>query len=47
MHMTKLANHRIGGHRESGMGRLRGPEGLVDFMESKHIYAEFVRIIAP
>ena len=40
----KTAEAETGGYRESGMGRLHGLEGLSDFMETKHIYAEFGRL---
>ena len=40
-HNRLFAEAETGGYRESGMGRLHGLEGLSDFMETKHIYAEF------
>ncbi|MDJ0631497.1 MAG: aldehyde dehydrogenase family protein [Rhodobacter sp.] len=43
-HNRLFAEAETGGYRESGMGRLHGLEGLVDFMETKHIYAEFGRL---
>jgi len=42
-HNRLFAEAETGGYRESGMGRLHGLEGLSDFMETKHIYAEFGR----
>ena len=42
-HNRLFAEAETGGYRESGMGRLHGLEGLSDFMEAKHIYAEFGR----
>ena len=35
-----MAEAETGGYRESGMGRLHGPEALHDFLETKHIYLE-------
>jgi acyl-CoA reductase-like NAD-dependent aldehyde dehydrogenase len=35
-----MAEAETGGYRESGMGRLHGPEALNDFLETKHIYLE-------
>jgi betaine-aldehyde dehydrogenase len=43
-HNRLFAEAETGGYRESGMGRLHGLEGLSDFMETKHIYAEFGRL---
>ncbi|MEM7462026.1 MAG: aldehyde dehydrogenase family protein [Pseudomonadota bacterium] len=43
-HNRLFAEAETGGYRESGMGRLHGLEGLADFMETKHIYAEFGRL---
>ncbi|MEM8630929.1 MAG: aldehyde dehydrogenase family protein [Pseudomonadota bacterium] len=43
-HNRLFAEAETGGYRESGMGRLHGLEGLSDFMETKHIYAEFGHI---
>lgn len=43
-HNRLCAEAETGGYRESGMGRLHGLEGLADFMETKHIYAEFGRL---
>lgn len=40
-HNRLFAEAETGGFRESGIGRLHGMEGLSDFMETKHIYAEF------
>lgn len=40
-HNRLFAEAETGGYRESGMGRLHGLEGLSDFMETKHIYAEY------
>jgi len=42
-HNRLFAEAETGGYRESGLGRLHGLEGLSDFMETKHIYAEFGR----
>ena len=42
-HNRLFAEAETGGYRDSGMGRLHGLEGLSDFMETKHIYAEFGR----
>ena len=35
-----LAEAETGGYGQSGLGRLHGPEGLNDFLETKHIYME-------
>ncbi len=43
-HNRLFAEAETGGYRESGMGRLHGLEGLSDFMETKHTYAEFGRL---
>ncbi len=43
-HNRLFAEAETGGYRESGIGRLHGLEGLSDFMETKHIYAEFGRL---
>ncbi len=43
-HNRLFAEAETGGYRESGLGRLHGLEGLADFMETKHIYAEFGRV---
>jgi len=40
-HNRLFAEAETGGYRESGLGRLHGLEGLADFMETKHIYAEY------
>lgn len=45
-HNRLFAEAETGGYRESGLGRLHGLEGLADFMETKHIYAEFGRLEA-
>jgi betaine-aldehyde dehydrogenase len=45
-HNRLFAEAETGGYRESGIGRLHGLEGLADFMETKHIYAEFGRLPA-
>ena len=45
-HNRLFAEAETGGYRESGLGRLHGLEGLADFMETKHIYAEFGRTAA-
>lgn len=39
-HMRLLSEAETGGFGESGVGRLHGVEGLQDFLETKHIYAE-------
>jgi betaine-aldehyde dehydrogenase len=39
-HMRLSAEAETGGFGQSGLGRLHGPEGLYDFMETKHIYTE-------
>lgn len=43
-HNRLFAEAETGGFRESGLGRLHGLEGLDDFLETKHIYAEFGRL---
>ncbi len=43
-HNRLFAEAETGGYRESGLGRLHGLEGLSDFMETKHIYAEFGQV---
>lgn len=39
-HLRLAAEAETGGFGQSGLGRLHGPEGLYDFMETKHIYME-------
>ena len=39
-HMRLIAEGETGGFGQSGLGRLHGPEGLYDFLETKHIYME-------
>lgn len=39
-HNKLFAEVETGGYRESGFGRLHGLEGLVDFMQTKHIYQD-------
>jgi betaine-aldehyde dehydrogenase len=39
-HNRLFAEAETGGYRQSGLGRLHGPEGLNDFLETKHVYAE-------
>jgi betaine-aldehyde dehydrogenase len=39
-HGRLFAEGETGGYRQSGLGRLHGPEGLNDFLETKHIYLE-------
>lgn len=39
-HLRLFAEGETGGFGQSGLGRLHGPEGLYDFMETKHIYLE-------
>ncbi|MXQ07324.1 aldehyde dehydrogenase family protein [Alphaproteobacteria bacterium GH1-50] len=39
-HLRLFAEGETGGYGKSGLGRLHGPEGLNDFLETKHIYME-------
>ncbi|MCH8467507.1 MAG: aldehyde dehydrogenase family protein, partial [Roseinatronobacter sp.] len=39
-HSRLFAEGETGGYGQSGLGRLHGPEGLNDFLETKHIYME-------
>jgi len=39
-HLRLFAEGETGGYGKSGLGRLHGPEGLNDFLETKHIYLE-------
>ncbi len=39
-HTRLFAEGETGGYGQSGLGRLHGPEGLADFLETKHIYLE-------
>lgn len=39
-HNKLFPEAEAGGYRESGFGRLHGPEGLNDFMETKHVYQD-------
>jgi len=39
-HLRLFAEAETGGYGKSGLGRLHGPEGLHDFLETKHIYME-------
>ena len=39
-HLRLFAEAETGGYGKSGLGRLHGPEGLNDFLETKHIYME-------
>jgi betaine-aldehyde dehydrogenase len=39
-HLRLFAEGETGGYGRSGLGRLHGPEGLHDFLETKHIYME-------
>jgi acyl-CoA reductase-like NAD-dependent aldehyde dehydrogenase len=39
-HNKLFAEAETGGFKESGFGRLHGPEGLNDFLATKHIYVE-------
>ena len=39
-HLRLFAEGETGGFGKSGLGRLHGPEGLHDFLETKHIYSE-------
>ena len=43
-HLRLFAEAETGGYGKSGLGRLHGPEGLYDFLETKHIYSEPGRI---
>ncbi|WP_245749698.1 aldehyde dehydrogenase family protein [Palleronia marisminoris] len=39
-HLRLAAEAETGGYGKSGLGRLHGPEGLYDFLETKHIHLE-------
>jgi betaine-aldehyde dehydrogenase len=39
-HLRLFAEAETGGYGQSGLGRLHGPEGMNDFLETKHIYLE-------
>ena len=39
-HLRLFAEAETGGYGQSGLGRLHGPEGMHDFLETKHIYLE-------
>jgi acyl-CoA reductase-like NAD-dependent aldehyde dehydrogenase len=39
-HNRLFAEAEVGGYRESGLGRLHGPQGLNDFLETKHVYQD-------
>lgn len=39
-HTRLFAEGETGGYRQSGLGRLHGPQGLDDFLETKHVYLE-------
>jgi acyl-CoA reductase-like NAD-dependent aldehyde dehydrogenase len=39
-HNKLFAEAETGGYRESGFGRLHGLEGMRDFQQTKHVYAE-------
>ncbi|MGR3502479.1 aldehyde dehydrogenase family protein [Pseudaestuariivita sp.] len=43
-HLRLFAEAETGGYGQSGLGRLHGPEGLADFLETKHVYFEPGRI---
>ncbi|MEO8080467.1 MAG: aldehyde dehydrogenase family protein [Caldimonas sp.] len=43
-HNKLFAEAETGGYGESGFGRLHGLEGLRDFLETKHVYAEIGRL---
>jgi betaine-aldehyde dehydrogenase len=43
-HLRLFAEAETGGFGKSGLGRLHGPEGLHDFLETKHIYLETSQI---
>ena len=43
-HLRLFAEGETGGFGRSGMGRLHGPEGLHDFLETKHIHLEPGRV---
>jgi acyl-CoA reductase-like NAD-dependent aldehyde dehydrogenase len=42
-HNRLFAEAETGGSRDSGYGRLHGPQGLDDFLQTKHIYQELGR----
>ncbi len=39
-HLRLFAEAETGGYGQSGLGRLHGPEGMADFLETKHVYFE-------
>jgi acyl-CoA reductase-like NAD-dependent aldehyde dehydrogenase len=39
-HNKLFAEAEMGGYRRSGLGRLHGPDALLDFTEQKHIYQD-------
>ncbi len=43
-HLRLFAEGETGGFGRSGLGRLHGPEGLNDFLETKHIHLEPGRV---
>ncbi len=43
-HLKLFAEAETGGYGKSGLGRLHGPEGLADFLETKHIYMDQGRV---
>ncbi len=43
-HLRLFAEGETGGFGRSGLGRLHGPEGLHDFLETKHIHLEPGRV---
>lgn len=43
-YLRLFAEAETGGYGQSGLGRLHGPEGLQDFLETKHIFMEQGRI---
>lgn len=43
-HLRLFAEGETGGFGRSGLGRLHGPEGLNDFLETKHVHLEPGRI---
>ena len=45
-HNRLFAEAEMGGYRRSGLGRLHGPDALLDFTEQKHVYQN-VGVAAP
>lgn len=42
-HNRLFAEVETGGYKESGQGRLHGLDGLLDFLETKHVYLDMTR----